>query len=91
MTLSEAQQEDCADMCEQHVEELVAPWEGRPRFSSQTVNYTLGGKRLDLLRQVVPGLAHLGVLWNPAHPATPLDFKESEEAARVLGLHVVSL
>jgi putative ABC transport system substrate-binding protein len=51
----------------------------------------LDGKRLDLLRQTIPGLSHLGVLWNPAHPATPLDFKEIEDAARILGLQVQSL
>ena len=49
------------DMFEQHVEELVALWEGKPRFSSQTVNYTLGGKRLDIL---------LNATLLPGHEAT---------------------
>lgn len=37
------------DMFDQHVEELVQLWEGGERFHSQTVNYTLSGRRLDIL------------------------------------------
>jgi diguanylate cyclase (GGDEF)-like protein len=37
------------DMFDQHVEELVQLWEGGQRFHSQTVNYTLSGRRLDIL------------------------------------------
>jgi len=37
------------DMFDQHVEELVQLWQGDGRFHSQTVNYTLSGKRLDIL------------------------------------------
>lgn len=45
------------DMFEAHVEELVQLWEGRTNFRSQTVNYTLGGRRLDILLDgtVLPG------------------------------------
>jgi len=43
------------DMFEQHVEELGALWDGRTRFTSHTVNYTLGGERLDLDGTVLPG------------------------------------
>lgn len=45
------------DMFDQHVEELVQLWQGRLRFSSQTVNYTLAGKRLAILLNatVLPG------------------------------------
>lgn len=45
------------DMFEQHVEELVALWEGRTRFTSHTVNYTLDGTRLDIVlnAHVLPG------------------------------------
>lgn len=40
-----------------HIEELVALWEGRNGFSSQTVNYSLAGERLDILVNgtVLPG------------------------------------
>ena len=45
------------DMLDQHVEELVALWDGKTRFSSLTVNYTLSGQRLDiqLNASVLPG------------------------------------
>lgn len=41
----------------QHVEALTALWEGRPRFRVLTVNYTLAGRRLDILLdgRVLPG------------------------------------
>ena len=45
------------DMLESHINELVQLFEGAHSFSSNTVNYTLSGKRLDIqLRgQVLPG------------------------------------
>lgn len=38
----------CEDMFKTHILELVQLWEGRTHFSSNTVNYTLSGKRLDI-------------------------------------------
>jgi diguanylate cyclase (GGDEF)-like protein len=45
------------DMFDELVEELAQLWEGRSHFSSQTVNYTLEGKRLAILLNatVLPG------------------------------------
>jgi diguanylate cyclase (GGDEF)-like protein len=45
------------DMFDQHVEELAALWDGRNRFASTTVNYTLSGRRLDISLHgtVLPG------------------------------------
>jgi diguanylate cyclase (GGDEF)-like protein len=37
-----------ADMLKTHIEELVQLWEGEIGFGSNTVNYTLSGKRLDI-------------------------------------------
>ena len=44
-------------MLESHIEELAALWNGELCFSSQTVNYSLSGKRLDILLNaaVLPG------------------------------------
>jgi diguanylate cyclase (GGDEF)-like protein len=44
-------------MFDQHVEEMAQLWEGRTRFSSQTINYSLSGERLDILlnAQILPG------------------------------------
>ena len=51
----------------------------------------LGGKRLELLRQVVPVLRRLAILVNINNPATVLDMSETEVHARTLGLEVVRL
>jgi diguanylate cyclase (GGDEF)-like protein len=36
------------DVFETHVEQLVQMWEGKTSFSSQTVNYSLSGRRMDI-------------------------------------------
>ncbi|MFP3557807.1 diguanylate cyclase [Paraburkholderia sp. SIMBA_049] len=45
------------DMLKTHLEELCQLWSGQSHFTSQTVNYTLGGRRLDVLLKgkVLPG------------------------------------
>ena len=52
---------------------------------------TLSGKRLELLREAVPGLARTGVLWSPQSPGPALQFKETERAATALGLELLPL
>jgi putative ABC transport system substrate-binding protein len=49
------------------------------------------GKRLELLKEVVPGLARVGVLRNPLHPADPIYWKETEVAAQRLGVALEAL
>jgi putative ABC transport system substrate-binding protein len=51
----------------------------------------LSAKRLELLTQLVPGLARVAVLWNPANPAMVLEWHEAQEAARRLDVQVQSL
>ncbi|WP_262296457.1 sensor domain-containing diguanylate cyclase [Microvirga sesbaniae] len=45
------------DMLKTHIEELVQLWDGETEFFSNTVNYTLSGKRLDIQLRggVLPG------------------------------------
>jgi diguanylate cyclase (GGDEF)-like protein/PAS domain S-box-containing protein len=45
------------DMLKAHIEELVQLWEGRTGFASNTVNYSLAGRRLDiqLKAAILPG------------------------------------
>ena len=51
----------------------------------------LGGKRLELLKETVPKLSRVAVLWNPQNPGNALNWKESQLPARELGLQLHSL
>jgi putative ABC transport system substrate-binding protein len=51
----------------------------------------LAGKRLELLREVIPGLRSLACLANISNPITALEMGEVQAAARTLGLDVVTL
>ena len=46
----------------------------------------LGGKRLQLLREAVPGLSRLEIMGDGGYPASVLEMDEIETAARALGL-----
>jgi putative tryptophan/tyrosine transport system substrate-binding protein len=49
------------------------------------------GKRLELLREVVPGLGRLAILANVGNPAVVLDMREVQATARTLGLEIITL
>jgi len=51
----------------------------------------LGGKRLELLKEVVPGISRVGVLWQANAPGPIIAFKEYETAARALKIPLQSL
>jgi ABC-type uncharacterized transport system substrate-binding protein len=51
----------------------------------------LGGKRLELLKQTVPGLSRVAVFWNPPNPAYGPILRELEGAAPLLGLELQRL
>jgi putative ABC transport system substrate-binding protein len=51
----------------------------------------LSGKRLELLREVVPGLSRVALLWSPDIRGAMLDYKETEGAARSLHLQLQSV
>jgi ABC-type uncharacterized transport system substrate-binding protein len=46
------------------------------------------GKRVQLLREVTPTLARIAILTDPSHPGISTDVRETEAAARMLGLPV---
>jgi putative tryptophan/tyrosine transport system substrate-binding protein len=52
-------------------------------------NNALGPKRLQLLRDVAPKAATIGLLVNPGNPNTEFDANEIESAARSLGLRIL--
>jgi len=51
----------------------------------------LAGKRLQLLREAVPRVSRVSVIWNPGNPATATDWKETQAAARTLGIKLESV
>jgi putative ABC transport system substrate-binding protein len=51
----------------------------------------LGGKRLELLKEIVPQLSRVAVLWNPQNQASTLNWKELQLPARQLGVQLHSL
>jgi putative ABC transport system substrate-binding protein len=53
----------------------------------------LPGKRLELLKETIPKLSRVAVLWNPRNPQSPIAsaWKESQLPARELGLQLHSM
>ena len=51
----------------------------------------LGAKRLEILRDTLPRMTHVGVLFEPANPASLPDLKEIEQAAVRLRLRVTRI
>jgi len=51
----------------------------------------LSGKGLELLKETIPKLSRVAVVWNPDNPGKTSSFKETEVAARALRLQLQSL
>jgi len=51
----------------------------------------LTGKRLELLKEILPGLTRVAVLWNSGNPISEPELRKTEAAARSLGLQLQSL
>jgi putative ABC transport system substrate-binding protein len=49
------------------------------------------GKRLELLREVVPGLRRLAIMANIGNPGAALEMAEAQAAARTVGLEVTTI
>jgi len=56
-----------------------------------TITAELIGKRLELLKETVPKLSRVAVLWNPQNPSSAQQWKESQLPARELGLQLRSM
>src|SRR5262249_16626440 len=66
------------------VSNLARPGGNIPGFSYMSTD--LAAKRLELLTQIFPRSARIGILYSEDEPATVLEMQETEAAARVLGV-----
>jgi putative ABC transport system substrate-binding protein len=56
-----------------------------------TISPELSAKRLELLRETIPGLSRVAFLWNPDVRGAVLDYRETEAAAGKLRLQLQSV
>jgi ABC-type uncharacterized transport system substrate-binding protein len=56
-------------------------------------DFTIGvsTKRLELLKEAVPKLTRVAMLWNPANPTNPIQLKDTQDAAPSLGITVLAV
>jgi putative ABC transport system substrate-binding protein len=71
------------------VDNLARPGGNLTGFT--TIARELTGKRLEMLKETVPGLSRVALLWNPQFPDTARQWKESQMVARELGLQLHSM
>jgi putative tryptophan/tyrosine transport system substrate-binding protein len=71
------------------VDSLARPGGNVIGFTSIAV--VLVGKRLELLKETVPKLSRVAVLWDPRNPGSEQQWKESQLPARELGLQLHSI
>src|SRR5213593_1008206 len=48
----------------------------------------LSGKRLEVLKDAVPGISRFGIIWNPENPASMTGLKETQVASQSLGVQL---
>ncbi len=53
-----------------------------------SITLELSGKRLELLKEALPGILRVAVLWNPTNPASAPMLKETQVAAGALNLQL---
>ena len=70
----------------------IVPSLGRPGGNLTGFTFLLSelaGKRLEFLREVVPRLSRVAIVWNPDHPDP--DLQDTQAAATRLGIHLQSI
>ena len=70
------------------VASLARPGENVTGLSNQQAD--TAAKRLELLREVIPGLSRLAILVNIGNPAAALDMREVQAAAHILSLRAAT-
>ena len=71
------------------VDSLARPGRNITGFSNMSP--VLAGKRLELLKEIVPKLSRVALLWNPEDPSSRINWKEIQLPARDLGLQLHSV
>jgi putative tryptophan/tyrosine transport system substrate-binding protein len=71
------------------VKSLARPGGNVTGLSNQTRD--LAGKRIEILREVIPGLRRLAILANVGNDAVVLEMRDAQAAARTLGCEVTTL
>ena len=72
-----------------HVDSLARPGGNITGFAN--LSRELSGKRVELLKEVIPRMTRMGILWYPQGPGSQVAFKEYETAARGFKLDLQSL
>jgi putative ABC transport system substrate-binding protein len=71
------------------VESLARP--GGNVTGMTAITPELSAKRLQIIKELLPRISRVAVLWNPADPVQALDWNETQSAARSLGLSLQSV
>lgn len=71
------------------VDSLARPGGNITGFSN--ITEVLAGKRLELLKETVPKLSRVAMLWDPQTPGSVLQLKQGQQAAKELGLQLYAV
>jgi putative ABC transport system substrate-binding protein len=71
------------------VANLARPGGNMTGFSLMAAD--IGGKRLELLAETLPGLSRVAVLWNATNPYATAVFKQTQAAGQTLGIEIQPL
>jgi putative tryptophan/tyrosine transport system substrate-binding protein len=72
-----------------HVASLARP--GGNITGLANINPDLGGKRLEVLKEALPGISRVAVIWNPEIRVSVEAFRDTEKTARLLGVELLAL
>jgi len=56
-----------------------------------SIAHDLDAKRLELFREMIPGVSHIAVIWNSASPLQVIQERATRAAAQILGMKLLSL
>jgi putative tryptophan/tyrosine transport system substrate-binding protein len=71
------------------VASLARPGGNVTGLSDSTVDVST--KRLELLKEVIPKLSRVAILWNPLNPTNPFQLKDTQAAAPAFGMTVYAV